>query len=59
MRVASSGFFSRTGCVLCVLLPASAIKIRHWLNKIFVRVASSGLFQDWVCVVCITSSVGF
>ena len=46
--------FSRIGCVcvLCVLLPASAIKIRHWLNRIFVRVASSGRFQNWVCVVC-------
>ena len=44
--------FSRTGCVLCVLLPVSAIKMRHWLNRIFVRVASSGLFQNWVCDVC-------
>ena len=44
--------FSRTGCVLCVLLPVSAIKIRHWLNRRFLCVASYGLFQNWVCVVC-------
>ena len=44
--------FSRTGCVLCVLLPVSATKIRHWLNRLFVRIASSGLFQNWVCDVC-------
>ena len=45
--------FSRTGCVLCVLLPVSAIKIRHWLNRIFLCVASSG-----VCVcVCVCACV--
>ena len=45
--------FSRTGCVLCVLLPVSAIKIRRWLNRMFLCVASSGLFLNWVCVVCV------